>query len=486
MSVTTIDRGPVTLGLSDSGLKPNCLSFSGVLGQSIAHISPTLTPTMLVPLVFASAGCGTWLAYVFATLVLVLVGTNVNHFARESANSGALYAYIGTAMGPVLGVLCGCAMVYASVTTAVSVFAGSLNYQVILLKQMGLNVPPIVLCVLGVGLAWYIAYRDIRLSAKIMLVLQFLSVGAIFVVCFAVLAKHGFKIDLSQFSLKGVTPAGMRLGLVLAFFSYVGFESATTLGDEAKNPLRTIPRAVLMSAIIAGAIFTFSAYCQILGFQGMATTLDKSTAPMNDIATNMGIPFFGPMISVGAVISMWACLLAALIAASHILFAMGRHGIFHKSVGDAHSSNETPHVAVHICAGAIMAITGGLILGKAGLFDICGWLGSLSTYGFLVGYILVAIAGPIYTKSKGKLKAWHIVVSALAVVGCVVPLVGSVYPVPAAPLNWFPYAFLGYMVLCAIWLLGLRARSPRLLSEIHSDLVACEGGGQTAEVCAAI
>ena len=63
-----------------------------------------------------------------------------------------------------------------------------------------------------------------------------------------------------------MTGGGMRLGIVLALFSFVGFESATTLGAEARNPLKTIPRAVIQSAVIGGAFFTLCAYTEVLGF----------------------------------------------------------------------------------------------------------------------------------------------------------------------------------------------------------------------------
>ena len=55
--------------------------------------------------------------------------------------------------------------------------------------------------------------------------------------------------------LHGVKPSAVRLGVVLALFSFVGFESATTLGAEARNPLKTIPRAVVQSAFFTGLFF---------------------------------------------------------------------------------------------------------------------------------------------------------------------------------------------------------------------------------------
>ena len=90
---------------SASGLRQQCLSFPEVLAQSVATIVPTATPSVNIALVFASAGNGTWLAYVIATIGLVFVSLNINQFARRSASPGSLYSYISRGLGPTAGVL---------------------------------------------------------------------------------------------------------------------------------------------------------------------------------------------------------------------------------------------------------------------------------------------------------------------------------------------------------------------------------------------
>ena len=104
-----------------------------------------------------------------------------------------------------------------------------------------------------------------------MLWIEAVSLLVILIVVALVLARHGFHLDSEQFRLRGMTGSGLRLGLVLALFSFVGFESATTLGAEARNPLKTIPRAVIQSSILAGAIFHRSAHtpkCSVSGSRG--------------------------------------------------------------------------------------------------------------------------------------------------------------------------------------------------------------------------
>ena len=112
-----------------SGLRSQCLTFGDVLAQSVANIAPTATPTINLALVFASAGNGTWLAYVIATIGLVFVGLNINQFARRSASPGSLYSYIAKGLGSTAGVICGWALVLAYVLTAMAVLCGFASYE---------------------------------------------------------------------------------------------------------------------------------------------------------------------------------------------------------------------------------------------------------------------------------------------------------------------------------------------------------------------
>src|SRR5260370_17092370 len=97
-----------------------------------------------------------------------------------------------------------------------------------------------------------------------------------------------------------MTGSGLRLGLVLALFSFVGFESATTLGSEAHNPLKTIPRAVIQSSVLAGAFFTVCAYAGVLGFHTARQDLGTSSPPMRVLAGVAGAPVLGLLIRIRA------------------------------------------------------------------------------------------------------------------------------------------------------------------------------------------
>ena len=86
--------------ISSSGLRPNILSPVETLAQSISTIAPTTSPTMTVPLVFALAGNGTWLAYLLATIAILLIALCISRFARYTSCSGALYTYATSSLPP--------------------------------------------------------------------------------------------------------------------------------------------------------------------------------------------------------------------------------------------------------------------------------------------------------------------------------------------------------------------------------------------------
>jgi amino acid transporter len=456
------------------GLKAKCLSFPETLSQSVANISPTLTPVVIVPAVFATAGNGTWLAYLFATVSLVLVGLNINQFAKRSASPGSLYSFITRGLGMNAGFLAGWCLVLAYLFTGMAVLAGAVNYAIILLGMIGIGqhgfVLPLILFGFGSWAAWFIAYRDIQLSTRLMLVLEAISMVIILTLGAIIMFQKGVFIDTPQLQAGTMSLSGIKAGLVLAIFSYVGYESATTLGDEAKNPLKAIPRSVILSAVISGIFFMVTAYIAVLGFRGMKATLDQSTAPFNDLATNAGVSFFGVIISFSAVISLFACTLASLNAGSRILFSMGRHGIFHSHIGKAHSDNQTPHYAATLAGVIIFLLPAIMLFSGYAVLDVFNDLSTVATYGFLVVYAMVSIAAPVYLMHLGKVTAGAVAISLLAVFLMGFTIYSTVYPLPAAPMTYFPFYFLAYLVVGIIWFAFLRLKSPKVADDIKLDL----------------
>ncbi|NEQ26724.1 MAG: APC family permease, partial [Microcoleus sp. SIO2G3] len=459
------------------GLKPNCLSFWEVLAQSFAVIAPTTIPASNIGLIVALSGNGTWLSFLIGLLGLVFVSININHFASRSASPGSLYSYIVKGLGPTAGVICGWSLVLAYLFTGMSVLCGFANFSSILIGHLGIHPSSITLLALGAGIAWYAAYKDIQLSAIAMLWMEGISLVLIALLCLLIWAHTGFALDMPQLTLEGVTPGNVATGLVLVMFGFSGFESATSLGDEAKNPLRTIPRSVMGSAILAGLFFLCTTYIEVLGFRDTGVSITKTEEPLAFLSQQIGMGFLGDLIAFGALFSFFACVLGCINPAARIFFMMARHGLFHSRLGAAHSSNRTPHVAVTMCSFLTFLVPAVMALFHIKLFESMGYLGAICSYGFLTVYILIAIAAPVYLHKMRKLRLHHVVFSLLAVGFMMIPVLGSVgmpgstmFPVPEPPYNVFPHLFLLYLLVTCGWFFMQRLRSPRIVVEMRQGI----------------
>src|SRR5229473_1635299 len=384
------------------GLRRGVLSPMETLAQSVSTMAPTTTPAATVPLVCALAGNGTWLAYALATVAVLLVALCIARFARHSASPGSLYTYSSMILPQWMSAAVAWSLLLAYVATGSSVIGGFYHWANLLLRDAtGHGLSAVLLAVMVTGVSIWIAWRDVKISARLMLWIEAVSVSVIVVVVALLLVRHGWHWDWDQLRLRGMSGSGLRLGLVLALFSFVGFESATTLGSEARNPLKTIPRAVIQSALLAGAIFIVCAYTEVLGLRIVGQDLGASQAPLRVLAGVGGVPALGLLIDIGVLVSMFAGTLACITAAARVLLLMSHNGITHGSLRRTHARHETPGRAIVVAGMAAVAPVAVLAGRGASGLDVYGWMGSLATYGFIVAYALVCVALPRYLRQHG-------------------------------------------------------------------------------------
>jgi amino acid transporter len=453
---------PEPLQGADYGLRRGILSPLETLAQSVSTVAPTTTPAATIPLVCALAGNGTWLAYVLATVAIFLVALSIARYARYSASPGSLYTYASMTLPPWLSATVAWSLLLAYVATGSSVIGGFYHYANLLLRDATGHVfSAVLLSLLVTGVSIWIAYCDVKISARLMLWIEAASVSVIAILVALVLFRHGWHLDADELHLHGMTGSGLRLGLVLALFSFVGFESATTLGAEARNPLQTIPRAVIQSSVLAGAFFTVCAYAEVMGFHTVGQDLGASQAPMYVLAQVGGAPVLGLLIDIGALVSLFAGTLACITAAARVLLRMAHDGLAHESLGATHARNHTPNRAVVITGiAAVLPVAVLAARGASGL-DVYGWLGSLATYGFIVAYALVCVGLPRYLRQYRAFSRGASIVPGLAAAAMLLALVGNLYPVPEGPYGKLPYIYLAYLIAGLGWFL-LRARSKRV------------------------
>jgi amino acid transporter len=449
---------PQTGGNENYGLHAGVLGPMETLAQSVSAMAPSTSPSLTIPLVFALAGNATWFVYLLATGATLLVGFCVSRFAQLSASPGSLYSYASDTLPPAFGVVAAWALLLAYIATGASVAGGALYYAGVLSQQFFHWTPPALITLAIVCLAaGLIAYRDVKLSAELMLWIEVGSVSLILLVLAVLVFHYGFQFDVDQFKLKGVTFSALGPALVLSMFSFVGFESATTLGGEAREPLKTIPRAVIQCAILAGVFFMLCAYSEVLGFKGESSKLSDSTSPLHLLATKAGVSPLGVAIDFGAFVSMFACVLACTTAAARVLLRMAHGGLLPAALERTNKRHGTPGAAIALSTVIMLAATFALALRGVQGADMYDLLGSLSVFGFLTAYALVAIALPFARRALGRHS--H-VIAAISVLTVVVMILIAIFDLKsAADANHarIPWIYLVY-IATGLALYGVRRR----------------------------
>jgi amino acid transporter len=444
-------------------LRSGALGLVEVVGQSLAAIAPTLTPALNISVVAGLAGIGCWMAYFIGTLGVVVVAASVGILAARHPEAGAYFVYIGRTFGPFAGALAGWAMVSAYLFTAVAV---TLSFTIFLGNLLG--VAGVRLGLLFVAAVTFAAYRDVKLSSRAGLVLELLSIVIILVITVLFVRVQGTVVDRAQLDLSSFKYGGVFSALPFVIFSFVGFESSATLAKESANPRKNIPLAVIGCGAFAGLFFTLMAYCMVLGMGNDTATLGSSAAPFTDVAAKAGLGWMSMIVYFAAMISVFACALASINAAARLLYSMGKYQFLHRSMGLVHDTHRTPHRAIVFCGGLSAVVCMALL--PAGFLNAFGYAGTFASFGFVVVYLMLCIVAPLDLRKSGEMKGQHVLLAIVGTALMVFVIVGSVYPVPAAPYDVLPYVFFGYMALGAIWFARLKVKSPQTLASIQHDM----------------
>lgn len=436
------------------------LGLIEAIGLSLSIIAPTMAMAFNVTLAVGAAGRAAPLAFAVGTVALAIVGLSFVAFARRVAHAGSAYAYIGEAFGVRAGFIAGWALMltYLAYGAGTAVLVG--NFIDAALANYGAAVPGLWIAesIAAIAVAAALAYRNMRLAARLMLALEAVSVFAI--VALGVVVLHAVE-NTSGLSATPFAPdpgsgwSGVGYALVFAVLSFAGFEGAATLGEETGEPKRAIPIAVLGTVVLAGVFYVFASYVQVMGFGlGNMKALASDSAPLNTLALRFGSRGFATLLDLAAAFSAFSCVLGSLSASSRMLFALGRAGLA-PVVGVAHERHGTPAAAV-LTTGAIGIAGVALWAPFTGAARFYGDMGTIGTLALILVYMGVTIAEAMEA-ARARKTMW----AALGVTGTAIllwPLYNSVYPAPAYPGNLWPYVVIAYLAAG----LGLLAMRPAL------------------------
>ncbi|MBF9315944.1 APC family permease [Mycobacteroides chelonae] len=213
-------------------------------------------------------------------------------------------------------------------------------------------------------------------------------------------------IDVATLDITDVSITGVLQAAGLLFFAFAGYARIATLGEEVRDPARTIPRAIPIALTITLVVYAVVAVATLttLGPQGMA----ESAAPLLDTVTAAGVRWMEPVVRIGAIVAATGSLLALILGVSRTTFAMARDRHLPHALAAVHPKYGVPYRA-ELLVGLVVSIL-------AATADLRGAIG-FSSFAVLVYYAVANASAWTLAPAEGRPPR---IVPALGLAGCVV------------------------------------------------------------------
>jgi APA family basic amino acid/polyamine antiporter len=322
-----------------------------------------------------SAGSGAWLAFVFGLGAVALIALPYTEVATRAPRAGGGYAFVQATLGSKWGFFMGWGYGAAWLLGSGYVTTGFGRYVHAL---CGLPALPSMLVLVGACTALNIF--GLRPSARAQMLLMSLAVLGLA----AFIGWGAGRVDTARLTpLLPDGPGGVLFATVLAFLALNGFDAIAAASEEMRDPAWTLPRAILLTLLIVGALYTGVALVA-LGTTPVAA-LTHSSVPLADAATRFGGHVGRAVVLFTAVPTIAATANAMVVVSSRVMFGMARDGHLPARLGKTSRSRDTPATAVLLSGAlvaciAVMAYLRGvqLIAGTAGLLYVLHYLPPLS------------------------------------------------------------------------------------------------------------
>jgi amino acid transporter len=471
------------------GLRKNAIGLREVLFQSVTDMAPGAAIAASIPAGAALAGGSLPLSVVFALVACLLTASSIAELARHMPTAGSLATYAAQGLHRAIGFLVAWGYVLVGVlipplvllqlgfTTAATLNGEFSGYPADLWWPW---------TILGAVIVTAAGLYGIRTSARLGTVLGVFEV-AVFLVLGAMLIFHaGSANTLSVFSTAH-TPDGAGISAVIAgsvftILAFGGFEGAAPLAEEARDPRRTIRRAVLGATLGIGILYIFTTYAVTVAFgpDNFATFTTSGESSWEGIARQL-YGLFWVLVFLAIVNSTIANANAGVNVSSRTAYAMGRIGVFPYALARIALRHRAPYVSVIVVSIATIVVALGLGFGY-GPTTAFGMVGTGIVTLLVAIYIVANVTCIAYflRRRRADFNVFlHLVVPILGVVAFVPPWLAaagvpvfSFIPRLAPPVSYAGPAVAVWMVLGLVYLAWLYLRHPARVadvSRVHFD-----------------
>jgi amino acid transporter len=483
-------------------LRTSSIGLWDVVFQSITYMAPGVGLVFSIGIGIPFAGETLPLAVAIGLLACTLTAVAIGQCAKYVPSAGGIYTYAAKGLNPSFGFYIG--WLYVGFAAFLPVFLFTLNGYLIDLTLKQQNWPGAswskwwIWTILTIIVVFFLTYFDVRISGKAGIILGVIEI-AIFVALSAwMIVDNSSYNSLSYFNPSNSAQGtkGLFIGAVYGILAFIGFEAAAALGEEARDPSRTVPRGVIYSCVGIGLYYVFCCYAWNVG--AGATGIIKH---YNDNGFNSWVPFakefWGSawiLVFLALVNSNIACASAAVNNAGRVLFSMGRIGALPSFIGKVHPHHRTPYWGV-IATIILSTIMSFILAAKFGADFAYAVAGTMFTVLAIVIYMVACASCVGYFSKEGREHR-------NVLLHVVIPIAGIIVFVPAMyaqyfsfdqlfkwavvyPFNWSvitALVWLGAGVLITLW---MRSQRPESLAKAtaafggESDELAHDGQAES-------
>ena len=320
-------------------------------------------------------------AYLLSLIAILFTAISYGRMSIVFPNSGSAYVYTSRSFGHSVGFLVGWTLLLDYMLTPMFTYLVTGIY----LQEYIPQIPSFVWIILFATLVGALNLLGIKLITKVNLIL--VGVQLIFVLLFillsiVVLYQSPHDIDfLKPFYEPHIQVSLVISGAAILCLSFLGFESISTLAEEAKLPQQTIPKAIILCTLLSGLLYILVAYFGQLVFPRWPEGSNADTVSLQLISAVGGQIFYDFYIVI-TVIGCFSCAMASLASVGRVLYAMGVNGMLPKPFGVLHQKYQTPAFSIVVVS----------LLSLAAIFMSLELVTSMISFGALVAFTFVNLA----------------------------------------------------------------------------------------------
>jgi amino acid transporter len=450
-----MEAGAQSPGRRFDHLREHSIGLPQVLFQSITHMAPAAAVAYSIYMAVPDARQALPLSVGLALIACLCAATAIGQLAKHLPSAGGLYTYAARSLGPWAGFLT--AWLFIGFQPLVAPFL-YLEFGWAMHDVFNTSIgwhwsgQWVVWVLLMAAIVFLLTYRDVRLSTTAGVVLGAFEIGIFAALALWILFSHTGDLNAQPFNPTHAAGhwSGVFKGMVFAILAFIGFEAAAPLGEEAKNPRRTVPRAVVGSALAIGIFYVLCSYAWVFG-AGFDNFVDQATGA--DPWRNLGKVFWGAgwvVVFLAICNSIAANSNAAMNAATRVFYSLARNGLAPHTLGRTHSKFKTPSVAIIWLTGISLLIS--LLVGWKWNPGVgFGVIATLAVPLVVLVYMLVCVGCIRYyltTRRANFNPLLHLVAPIGGIVLFFFPLYYQFYKVPPPyPFKYANWVAIGYTVV---------------------------------------